>query len=98
MAMTKEELMKAKLAKQNQQNKSAFEMGSAPIVPTRDVPAEEPAAAPIPKARERKAKRIQILTYESLVDRMDAFAERMGLSRAELFENAVSAYLDQFDK
>ncbi len=50
-----------------------------------------------PKARERKDKRIQILTYESLINRMDAYAQRQGVSRAEVFEAAVTAFLDKFD-
>jgi len=50
-----------------------------------------------PKARERKDKRIQILTYESLINRMDAYAQRQGVSRAEVFEAAVTAFLDNFD-
>ena len=44
-----------------------------------------------------KSKRIQILTYDSLVLRMDNYAKRKGLSRAELFELAVSDYLDQHE-
>lgn len=42
-----------------------------------------------------KNKRIQILTYSNLVRRMDAYAKRKGLSRAEVFEMAVSEFLDK---
>lgn len=96
MAMSKEELLKAKLAKQNQEGKSAFDVGSEPVVPTRDSVVE--AATPAQKGKELKSKRIQILTYESLIDRMDAYADRQGMSRAEVFEAAVAAFLSQHDK
>ena len=46
------------------------------------------------KFKETKTKRIQILTYSNLVRRMDAYAKRNGLSRAEVFEKAVSEFLD----
>ena len=42
-----------------------------------------------------KTKRIQILTYSSLVRRMDSYAKRNGLSRAEVFEQAVSDFLER---
>lgn len=104
MAMSKEELLRAKMEKQKQGSASAFELGSKPLVNTREpeVVAAPVVAAPVAAApivvKERKGKRIQILTYESLVDRMDAYAERIGASRAEVFEAAVGAYLDQYDK
>ena len=44
--------------------------------------------------RERKKRRVQLLTYDKLVDRMDACAKNRGLSRAELFEKVMSDYLD----
>lgn len=46
------------------------------------------------KVKETKTKRIQILTYSNLVRRMDAYCKRNGLSRAEVFEQAVSEFLD----
>ena len=46
------------------------------------------------KVKETKTKRIQILTYSNIVRRMDAYAKRNGLSRAEVFEQAVSEFLD----
>jgi hypothetical protein len=46
------------------------------------------------KVKETKTKRIQILTYSNLVRRMDAYGKRNGLSRAEVFEKAVSEFLD----
>lgn len=54
--------------------------------------------APEPEARERKDRRVQLLTYGSLVDRMDAYAKRRGVSRAEVFEAAVTAYLDKMEQ
>ena len=44
--------------------------------------------------KQTKTKRIQILTYSSLVRRMDVYAKRHGLSRAEVFEKAVTEFLD----
>lgn len=51
---------------------------------------EEPA-----KVKTTKNKRIQILTYSNLVRRMDAYAKRNALSRAEVFEQAVTEFLDK---
>lgn len=42
-----------------------------------------------------KNKRIQILTYSALVRKMDTYAKRNGLSRAEVFEKAVSEFLER---
>lgn len=50
-----------------------------------------------PQARARKTKRIQILTYESLIERMDAYAARKGVGRVDVFEAAVTAFLDQVE-
>lgn len=47
------------------------------------------------KPRERKKRRVQILTFDSLIERMDAAAAEEELSRAELFEKIVSEYLDK---
>lgn len=49
---------------------------------------------PLEFKKETKTKRIQILTYSNLVRRMDAYGKRNGLSRAEVFEKAVSEFLD----
>lgn len=53
-----------------------------------DIPVTEIKVKPI------KSKRIQILTYPSIVRKMDAYAKRNGLSRAEVFELAVTEFLD----
>lgn len=45
--------------------------------------------------RERKTKRIQVLTYESLVDKVDAYAARQDMSRAEVIEIALRNFLQQ---
>lgn len=42
---------------------------------------------------EKKSRRIQILTFDSLVDRMDAYAKKRGVSRAEVFEVALEKFL-----
>lgn len=47
------------------------------------------------KKKTTKNKRIQILTYSSLVRRMDGYAKRNALSRAEVFELAVTEFLDR---
>lgn len=47
-----------------------------------------------PKIRERKTARIQILTYPSIVEKLDHYARNHGLSRAEAFERAVSEFLE----
>lgn len=46
------------------------------------------------KKKTTKNKRIQILTYSSLVRRMDSYAKRNALSRAEVFEKAVTEFLE----
>lgn len=50
-----------------------------------------------PKQKETKTKRIQLLTYESLINRMDAYAAKRGVKRVAVFEAAVEAYLDKVD-
>lgn len=50
-----------------------------------------------PQQRETKTKRIQLLTYESLIQRMDAYAAKRGVKRVAVFEAAVEAYLDKVD-
>lgn len=47
------------------------------------------------KKKTTKNKRIQILTYSSLVRRMDTYAKRNALSRAEVFEKAVTEFLER---
>ncbi len=48
------------------------------------------------KVKETKTKRIQILTYSNLVRRMDAYGRRNGMSRAEVFEQAVTEFLEKY--
>ena len=50
-----------------------------------------------PQQKEIKSKRIQLLTYESLIKRMDAYATKRGVTRVAVFEAAVEAYLDKVD-
>ena len=47
------------------------------------------------KKKTTKNKRIQILTYSSLIRRMDSYAKRHALSRAEVFEKAVTEFLER---
>ena len=47
----------------------------------------------MPKVKEIKDRRVQLLTYGTLVDRMDAYGRLNGLSRAEVFEQAVDEFL-----
>jgi hypothetical protein len=49
----------------------------------------------VAKPKQIKNKRIQILTYGTLVRRMDAYAKRNALSRAEVFEKAVTEFLER---
>lgn len=50
---------------------------------------------PTPKVKERKKFRAQILTYPSLIEKMDAYAKAHGMSRAEVFEQAVGEFLER---
>ena len=47
-----------------------------------------------PKVRERKTARIQILTYPTIIEKLDTYARNHGLSRAEAFERAVTEFLE----
>ena len=49
-------------------------------------------------AKKRKTRRIQILTFDDLIDSMDAYAKECGVSRAEVFEAAVIKYLKEMGK
>lgn len=101
MAKTKEELMREKMQKQNQATPSAFELGSKPLVNTRNPEVVEVKSEPAvkePQPKEKKTKRVQLLTYPSLIARMDSYAERKGVTRVDVFESAVTAFLDEFDR
>lgn len=50
-----------------------------------------------PEQQERKQKRVQLLTYDSLIRRMDKYAAKRGVSRVVVFETAMKAYLDKVD-
>ena len=43
----------------------------------------------------RKTRKVNILTYPEIVDRIDAYTEKMNISRAELFEVAIEEYLSK---
>lgn len=50
-----------------------------------------------PERQEFKQKRVHLLTYESLIERMDKYAAKRGVSRVAVFEAAITAYLDKVD-
>ena len=65
-------------------------------VPThKDTHTHEHKHDDVVKKKTTKNKRIQILTYSSLVRRMDSYAKRNALSRAEVFEKAVTEFLER---
>lgn len=47
------------------------------------------------KIKEIKDRRVQLLTYGNLIDRMDKYGKQHGMSRAEVFEVAISEFLDR---
>jgi hypothetical protein len=44
--------------------------------------------------KETKTRRVQLLTYDSLINKMDAYGKIHGLSRAEVFEVAIKTFLE----
>jgi hypothetical protein len=50
-----------------------------------------------PVQKKVKTKRIQVLTYESLIQRVDDYASKRGVSRVAVFEAALETYLDKVD-
>ena len=65
---------------------------------TKDQPTpvvQEVVPVRVPKVRERKTKQLRLLTYPSLVEKLDAYAEMQGLSRTEAFELAVTEFLER---
>ena len=58
----------------------------------------KPVGISEPYAKEKKRKRVHLLTYESLIDRMDAYALRRGVKRVDVFETVMTAFLDQVEK
>lgn len=51
-----------------------------------------------PTARERKERRVQWLTYDSLIQRIDAYAKERGVSRADVLEAMAEKYLSDLDR
>ena len=49
-------------------------------------------------AKKRKTRRVQLLTFDDLVDSMDAYAKELGVSRAEVFEAGMTKYLKDLGK
>lgn len=50
-----------------------------------------------PESKETKTKRIQLLTYESLIQRVDAYAAKRGVTRTVVIEAAIEYYLGKVD-
>lgn len=50
-----------------------------------------------PEQKANKTKHLHILTHESIVNRMDAYAAKRGVKRVAVFEAAIIAYLNQVD-
>ena len=46
-----------------------------------------------PVARVKKERRVQWLTYDSLIQRIDAYAEERGVSRADVLEAMAEKFL-----
>ena len=51
-----------------------------------------------PTARERKERRVQWLTYDSLIQRIDAYAKERGVSRADVLEAATEKFLSDLGR
>lgn len=47
--------------------------------------------------RKRKNRRVQILTYDELVDRLDDYCKKHDISRAEVFEKVINQFLAEND-
>lgn len=47
--------------------------------------------------KERKQRKVNFLTYESLDDRLTAYAKKKGIKKVAVFEAAITAYLDMVD-
>ena len=43
--------------------------------------------------RKRKNRRVQILTYDDIVDRLDRYCKKNDISRAEVFEKVINQFL-----
>ena len=51
-----------------------------------------------PVARVKKERRVQWLTYDSLVQRIDAYAKERGVSRADVLEVGMEKFLSDLGK
>ena len=51
-----------------------------------------------PVARVKKECRVQWLTYESLVQRIDAYAKERGVSRAAVLESGMEKFLSDLGR
>lgn len=50
-----------------------------------------------PEKKELKQRKVNFLTYESLDDRITAYAKKRGVKKVAVFEAAMIAYLDMVD-
>ena len=70
-------------------------------VPVENQPAErvyEHTHTHEPVARVKKERRVQWLTYDSLVQRIDAYAKERGVSRADVLEVGMEKFLSDLGK
>ena len=51
-----------------------------------------------PVAREKKERRVQWLTYDKLVQRIDAYAKERGVSRADVLEAGMDKFLSDLGR
>ena len=61
-------------------------------------PANEHTHVHEPVARIKKERRVQWLTYDSLVQRIDAYAKERGVSRADVLEAGMEKFLSDLGK
>jgi len=51
-----------------------------------------------PVAREKKERRVQWLTYDSLIRRIDSYAKERGVSRADVLEAGMERFLNDLGR
>ena len=69
---------------------------------------QKPAEAPMPErvsmmlhepvAKMKKERRVQWLTYDSLIQRIDAYAQERGVSRADVLEAGMDKFLSDLGR
>ena len=51
-----------------------------------------------PEQKEKKDKNLHLLTYSSLIDRVDAYATKIGVKRVAVIEAAITDYLNRAEQ